>query len=407
MNELYTSNTSAAFWKTLEPIDASVWAQAEQAARSLLPDALRAGNGVGVVADVLSESIFGPDRYRFGALKRLYYGRARAVMPDWARPLLRSVRAPSVTRGKILDWPQEDRYVRFQYAVMEHVLQLSGLESLDIVGFWPADRQFAFVLTHDVEARAGYDHVRELMALEEQYGFRSSFNFVPEGYVVEPDLLAEMRTRGFEIGVHGLNHDGRLFLSESKFRSRAQRINAYLEAWQAVGYRSPMTHRQPEWMQALDIEYDLSFFDTDPFEPMAGGTMSIWPFCVGKFVELPYTLIQDHTYLEVFNHRTPDVWLEKVDFLRRHHGMVLLNAHPDYLIDREHWRVYEEFLAAMREFGDAWNALPREVARWWRARQASSEALPQAGTWRVRIDRGGLSLTPVQALPREETLRLE
>ena len=31
-------------------------------------------------------------------------------------------------------------------------------------------------------------------------------------------------------------------------------------------------------MQALEIEYDLSFFDTDPCEPIPGGTMSIWPF---------------------------------------------------------------------------------------------------------------------------------
>lgn len=33
--------------------------------------------------------------------------------------------------------------------------------------------------------------------------------------------------------------------------------------------------RHPLWMQSLDIEYDLSFFDTDPYEPMAGGSMSM------------------------------------------------------------------------------------------------------------------------------------
>ena len=43
-------------------------------------------------------------------------------------------------------------------------------------------------------------------------------------------------------------------------------------------------------MRHLEIEYDLSFFDTDPFEPIPGGTMSIWPFFIGHFVELPYTL---------------------------------------------------------------------------------------------------------------------
>jgi hypothetical protein len=43
----------------------------------------------------------------------------------------------------------------------------------------------------------------------------------------------------------------------------------------------------PEWLQALDIPYDLPFFDTDPYEPMPGGTKSICPFTLGWFVELP------------------------------------------------------------------------------------------------------------------------
>ena len=78
--------------------------------------------------------------------------------------------------------------------------------------------------------------------------------------------------------------------------------------------------RNPEWMQALEIEYDLSFFDADPYEPMPGGTMSIWPFILGRFVELPYTLIQDHTLTAVLGETTPRLWLEKVDFIERYRG---------------------------------------------------------------------------------------
>ena len=394
MNELYSANTPAAFWQTIEPVDASLWYEAVSAARAILPEPLRHGSDDGVMGDALSESLFGPHRYQFSTLKRLYYSSARGILPGWVRPMLRTLREPTVTRGKILDWPQEDRYVRFQYAVMAQLLGLLHAESLEIVGLWPSGKRFAFVLTHDVEARAGHDHVRALMSLEERYGFRSSFNFVPEAYRVDADLLAEVRERGFEVGVHGLNHDGRLFLSRDTFAQRVPRINAYLAEWGAVGYRSPMTHRNPEWMQALDIEYDLSFFDTDPYEPMAGGTMSIWSFFLGKFVELPYTLMQDHTYLEVFGRRSADEWLEKVDFLRRHHGMVLLNAHPDYLIDREHWAVYEEFLATMREYDDAWHALPKDVARWWRMRHEQSGSLDQAVVWQASMNGSLVTLTP-------------
>ncbi len=46
---------------------------------------------------------------------------------------------------------------------------------------WPDGKKFAFVLTHDVEGPIGVSRVEQLMKLEMEHGFRSSFNFVPEG----------------------------------------------------------------------------------------------------------------------------------------------------------------------------------------------------------------------------------
>jgi hypothetical protein len=236
------------------------------------------------------------------------------------------------------------------------------------------------VLTHDIETAPGQTHARVVADLDAQYGFRSSFNFVPERYPVDRGLMEELRARGFEIGVHGLKHDGKLFRSPAEFRRRAARINRYLKDFGAVGFRAPLTHRNPAWMQALEIEYDLSFFDTDPYEPMPGGTMSIWPFQLGRFVELPYTLVQDYTLTAVLKETTPRIWLEKVDFLERYAGLALLNTHPDYLRTPATERVYAQFLEAMSRRTQYWHALPKEVARWWRDRaQASSiDALPGA-----------------------------
>jgi hypothetical protein len=165
------------------------------------------------------------------------------------------------------------------YAVLEAVQR--QYPQLQPQPFWPSGARFAFAVTHDVESSAGQSFVRTLAEVDERYGFRSSFNFVPEGYPIDVSLLAELRERGFEIGVHGLKHDGRLFSSRAEFERRAERINSYLRAWGAVGFPAPFTHRQPEWMQSLEIEYDLSFFDTDPYETIPGGTISIWPFSVG------------------------------------------------------------------------------------------------------------------------------
>ena len=46
---------------------------------------------------------------------------------------------------------------------------------------WPQGKKFAFVLTHDVEGPSGLAKCRQLMELEMEMGFRSSFNFIPEG----------------------------------------------------------------------------------------------------------------------------------------------------------------------------------------------------------------------------------
>src|SRR5262249_45685576 len=69
---------------------------------------------------------------------------------------------------------------------------------------WPEGKRFALVLTHDVETTKGQERCPALQRLEEQHGFRSSFNFVPERYQVSPALRADLGAAGFEVGVHGL-----------------------------------------------------------------------------------------------------------------------------------------------------------------------------------------------------------
>ncbi|HLZ60631.1 MAG TPA: hypothetical protein VKR06_27105, partial [Ktedonosporobacter sp.] len=228
----------------------------------------------------------------------------------------------------------------------------------------------------------GMAFVETIARLEERLGFRSVFNFVPERYPIDPEFLTALQQRGFEIGVHGLKHDGKLFSSWPVFEQRAAKINHYLHTWGAMGFRAPYMHRHPEWLQALDVEYDLSFFDTDPYEPQPGGVRSIWPFLLGAFVELPYTLAQDHTLMVILGERTPRLWLEKVDFIERWRGMALVNTHPDYLQAPGGLALYERFLHALKEREQCWHALPREVARWWRKR-TQFQADCQDGQWNL------------------------
>ncbi len=116
------------------------------------------------------------------------------------------------------------------------------------------------------------------MKLEESLGFRSSFNFVPRRYAVSPSLRKSLVERGFEVGVHGLYHDGKYYLARNTFAERAKKINHYLREWNSVGYRAPAMFNKLEWFHDLDIEYDSSTFDTDPFEPNAKGVGTVFPY---------------------------------------------------------------------------------------------------------------------------------
>lgn len=383
--DLYAANAPDTFWKVLlEPaVSPDEWVDAVRAALPVLPHsslALSAEHG-DVPAMVLGEAIFGPQRWRLSRGKRLYY-RVKPMLPRRLALLLRQRYRQEQERQFPLGWPVEDRYVRFQYECLAHVLRARGLHEAQYLSHWPHGHRFALVLTHDVENEDGLRFVEEVANLDERLGFRSSFNFVPERYPIDRGLLASLAQRGFEVGVHGLKHDGKLFSSRRVFEQRAAKINEYLQSWGAVGFRAPYTHRHAEWLQALNVEYDLSFFDTDPHEPMSGGTMSIWPFFLGDFVELPYTLTQDHTLMVILGERSPRLWLEKADYVEAWHGMALVNAHPDYLRQPGNLAIYEQFLVAMNERERCWKALPKDVARWWRER-AHFEPRLGDGAWNL------------------------
>lgn len=242
---------------------------------------------------------------------------------------------------------------------------------------WPDGKDFAVVLTHDVELRGGHDKCYELLKIEKELGFKSSFNFVPERYKVDKNLREFIVKNGFEVGVHGLNHDGKLFRNKEIFDERAKKINNYLKDWNAVGFRAPAMHHNLDWIGNLDVEYDLSTFDTDPFEPQPDGVGTIFPFWVkGKngrpgYLEMPYTLVQDFTLFVLMQEKTIKFWQEKTDWIAKNGGMVLVNVHPDYIDfnfnkGKEEFplQLYKDFLLHIKEsYKDKfWNPLPKEIA---------------------------------------------
>jgi len=319
--------------------------------------------------------------------------------------------------------------IRAQTGAIWPVMPGSERQPKDWPG-WPDGKKFALVFTHDVEGQVGLNRCRQLMALEMEAGFRSSFNFVPEGDYTTPSALREeLVGNGFEVGVHDLRHDGLLYRSRSRFDRNAERINHYLKEWNAVGFRSGFMLNQLEWIHGLDIQYDASTFDTDPFEPQPHGQHTVFPFWVpahGKeaserkdalkdsvrvplaasnhrrpgYVELPYTLPQDSTLFLLLGEKTPEIWIRKLDWIAEHGGMALLNIHPDYIDFCSGGFASDSYPAALiRQFmayvskkysGMYWNPCAKELAAWYKksaieqlskvreeSRMSSASSLPE------------------------------
>lgn len=304
--------------------------------------------------------------------KTLYYA-IKPILPRSLQIVLRQIKISFKARAVQDVWPID---------------ALSGAKPDGWRG-WPAGRAFAFVLTHDVESDRGVRRCLRLAQAEKDLGFVSSFNFVPERYLLSPKVREELVMRGFEVGVHDLKHDGRLFSSEKAFLKRVQTVNHYLESWGAVGFRAGSMYHNLGWMHNMRIEYDSSTFDTDPFEPQPDGLHTVFPIWIanrsgdGGYVELPYTLPQDMTLFILQNHGDTRLWKEKLEWIANKGGMVLFISHPDYMnwpgekkkIDEYPFELYREFLDHVRVKyeGQYWNALPRDVAKFWRRSMAAHQ----------------------------------
>jgi hypothetical protein len=224
-------------------------------------------------------------------------------------------------------------------------------------------------------------------------GFAPHSILFPKGEYQDPrELREELTQNGFEVGIHDLRHDGRLYQSEKEFRRNAVSINRYLAEWGAVGFRSAFMLHKLDWLHQLNVAYDASTFDTDPFEPQPEGRHTIFPFWVPQpgtnngapitnrsaavrngYVELPYTLAQDSTLFVLLRETTLDIWMRKLDWIAEHGGMVLLDTPPDYMSFNGSPQTaaeypvafYSEFLTYLktRYAGEYWHALPNEVHR--------------------------------------------
>ncbi len=324
------------------------------------------------------------------------YYRIRGLLPRPIQIWLRRHYSRVQLRTTFPGWPVETALHDF-FDLFTSILGDVAGEPVPRIAAWPHDHAWALVLTHDVETSRGLAALDPVLDLERGLGLRSSWNFVPRRYDVDDDRVRDLIAEGFEVGVHGLHHDGRDLESLARVRERLPGIREAAECWNAVGFRSPATRRKWELMPLLGFDYDSSYPDTDPFEPQDNGCCTWLPFFNQNMVELPLTMPQDHTLFVILRHRDEATWIEKAEFLRGRGGMAMIDTHPDYLIEDRIMGAYRRLLERYADDSTAWRALPREVSAWWHRRAGSrvervgadwTVSGPAAGEARVELVEG-------------------
>ncbi len=318
-------------------------------------------------------------------VRNLYY-LARPLMSVGFRRILQKIRLKGRTATPFPHWPIDRTVDCIFENLMILAIQASGNSPIPFIWFWPDGAPAALILTHDVETEIGRDFCRDLMNLDDSYGFKSSFQVIPEKrYEVNEQFLESVRSRGFEINVHDLNHDGNLFLSRGEFLIRAKKINEYIKQYGTSGFRSGVLYRNLRWYDAFDFSYDMSVPNVGHLDPQGGGCCTLFPYFVTSILEIPVTVTQDYSLFHILDTYSIDLWKQQCELILKGNGMVSLIAHPDYLIDEKSQNAYKQLLAYLADFRSAnavWATLPLEIDRWWRQRSAM-KIVPEGDAWKI------------------------
>jgi glycosyltransferase involved in cell wall biosynthesis len=341
-----------------------------------------------VVEGLLYERAFARDgRWALDFVVRTAYYALRPLLITDIRKHFQRIYMTARSKATFPAWPLDWTVERLLETLLMMVMRAQGIRAVPFIWFWPDGCSCAAMLTHDVETARGRDFCPRLMDLDESAGIQSSFQLVPEKrYSLPEKFLASIRERGFEINIHDLNHDGRLFVNHEKFLRRAKAINQYGKSMGARGFRSGAMYRNLEWFGALDFEYDMSVPNVGRWEAQFGGCCTVMPYFVGTLLELPLNTVQDYVLFDIWGSYSIDLWKKQAGLIRDKHGLISLLVHPDYVMEPRAMSVYQQLLDFLRQFRaqeNVWFALPGEVNDWWRQRARMSLVEDGQGNWRI------------------------
>jgi hypothetical protein len=320
-------------------------------------------------------------------LQRALYYCCRPALPVAVRKHLQKLHLKDWKTLDFPRWPVDVSVDAIMRSAMGLQIEAHGGEQVPFIWFWPDGAEACVMMTHDVEGVSGRRFADDLMDLDASFGIKAAFQIIPRGPRAElASLIDRCRARGFEVNLHDLHHDGRLFSSREEFRRQSAHINQLAREHQCHGFRAGAMYREQAWYDAFDFSFDMSVPNVAHLEPQRGGCCTVMPYFVGRVVELPLTTTQDYSLFHILNKYSTTLWMEQMDLILEQHGLISFIVHPDYVREKRALSVYRQLLeklSALRVQRRVWVALPGEIDSWWRSRSSMS-LVRQGQIWRIR-----------------------
>jgi hypothetical protein len=324
------------------------------------------------------------------SLTRLVYYLLRPALPVVIRKHLQRLHWKGWRDIAFPRWPVDVSVESLMRTSAGLVLEHGGVREFPFIWFWPDGAPGCAMMTHDVEGPSGAAFCSQLMDLDDRFRIPSSFQVVPDAQWSSRGstrrLVEALKARGFEVNVHDLSHDGRLFRERERFLRHAATINARGREFGSRGFRSGAMYHRQDWLAALDISYDMSVPNVAHLEPQRGGCCTVMPYFIGHVLEIPLTAAQDYTVFHVLGDYSLQLWQEQIDTILEANGLISFIAHPDYLREPRALEVYTELLGVLdglRRDRGLWIAPPAAIDKWWRARREMT-LVRDGASWRVR-----------------------
>jgi hypothetical protein len=319
--------------------------------------------------------------------RKVYYGLRPMLPTSVRRQLQRAYLLYRQDTATFPRWPVDRSADILLERLLALAMQSSQTDRIPFIWFWPDGYKAGAIMTHDVETKAGRDFCDNLMDVDDAFGIKSSFQIVPEKrYKVPLTYRETIRDRGFEVNVHGLDHEGDLFANRERFVECAKKINDYAELFRSRGFRSPCLYRNADWFQELNFSYDMSVPNVARLAAQQGGCCTILPYALpGGMLELPLTTTEDYSLFHILKDYSITLWKQQMSVIQKGYGLMHFLVHPDYIIPDRARGVYKtllEEICRLRSSRTVWVALAGEVDRWWRERD-QMRLVSDGHNWRI------------------------